>query len=93
MVAASSRVISSSLFMPFAKVARRPVEIPQTIEDGAFDPVFSVALKRNLLVIVVLQHSIEKGKNAGVHQVIELHVDRQGLKYAHGDGADQRKVL
>jgi hypothetical protein len=81
------------LLLPLAEIARRPVELAQAVEDGAFDAVLCIAVERDALGLIVLHHSIEQTQHAGVNQVVEIHMHRQVLVHANGDRFDQRKMF
>ena len=80
-------------FVPLAKIARRPVHIAQAVENRALDTVLRVALKGNLLVVVILQGSIEKPHDSRVRQIVQIHVDRKVFINAHGDSTHERQVF
>src|SRR5450432_4610339 len=79
--------------MPSAKITRGPIELTQAVEDGALDPVLGIAVKHDLLLGVVLARSVEQPENAGVNQIVEIHVNRQVFVHSDGDGLHQPKML
>ena len=81
------------LFVAAAHVARGPIELPQAIEDRALDAVLGVARKRYLFVGIVLAGGVEQAEDAGVHQIVHVHMDGQVLMHANGDGFHQRQMF
>ena len=81
------------LFVAAAHVARGPIELAQAVEDRALDAVLGIARKGNLFFGIVLAGGVEQAENAGVNQIVHIHVDRQVLMHANRDGFHQRQVF
>ena len=81
------------LLLAAAQIARSPIQLAQAVEDGAFDAVLGVAVKRHVLGAVVFGHGIEQPHDAGVDQVVQIHVNRQVFVHTNGDRLYQRKVI
>ena len=81
------------LLVAFTQIARCPIHVAKAVENRAFDAVFRITPKADLLVFVVLQGGVEKTHDAGVDQIVEIYVDRQILINPHRDCPYQRKVF
>ena len=81
------------LLLPPAQIARRPIHLPQTIQNGALDAVLGVAVEEHVLGPVIFGDGIEKAHDAGVDQVVEVHVNRQVLVHTNGNRLHQRKMV
>ena len=80
-------------FVPFAKVAGRPVHVAKAVEDRAFDAVFGIALKGDLFVVVVLERGVEQAEYARVNQIVEFDMHGKVFIDPDGNGADEGQVL
>ncbi len=89
----SSRVMRFHHFLALAQVARRPVELPQAVQDRSLDPVLRITVEDHLLFRIVLARGVEQTQHAGVNQVVKVDVHRKVLMYPHRDGLHQRKVI
>jgi hypothetical protein len=76
-----------------AHVLGSRVKLPKAIEHRCFDPVFGVARKDALLLGIEFVGGVEKTENTGMHQIVQVHVNRQILVHANGDGPHQGEVL
>ena len=88
-----SCVTDIQLLLPLAQIARGPVELAQTVQNGALHAVLGVALENDFLVRIVFRRGIEQPQHAGMHQIVQIHVHRQALMNANRDGLHQRKIL
>ena len=79
--------------MPPPQIPRRPIELPQAVQDRAFDAVLGVAVEYHLLLGVVLAGRVEQPQDAGVDQIVQIHMHRQILVHPDGDGFHQRQMV
>ena len=68
-------------------------QLPQAVENCAFDAVLGVSLEVHVLRCVKFVNRIEKTQYPGVDQVVEFDMHGQILVYADGDRLHQRKVI
>jgi hypothetical protein len=55
------------------------VELPQAIQHRCFDAVFGVTRKDGLLLGIEFVGCVEQPENAGMHQFVQVHVNRMVL--------------
>jgi len=79
--------------VPPAQVPRRPVKLAQAVQNRSLDAVLGVAVEDHLLVRIVLAGGIEQSQNAGVDQVIQIHVHGEILMHSHRNGLYQGQMV
>src|ERR1035438_9919163 len=60
-----------------AQVARTPVHVPQTVQNGSPNAELGIGGKAHLLVGVELVHGVDQAHDTGVQKIVERNVLRQ----------------
>jgi hypothetical protein len=77
------------LLLPFAQIARSPIELAQAVEDGALDAMLGISMEGHILRRVVLGDGIEQPEYAGVREIVQIHMHGKVFMNANGDGLHQ----
>lgn len=81
------------LLLPFAQIARSPIELTQAIQNGALDTMFGISVEDHILVRVVLGDGIEQPQDTGVGEIVQIHMHGQVLVYTNRDSFHQWQVF
>jgi hypothetical protein len=68
-----------------AQVPRRPIELPQAVQNRSLDAVLGVAVENHFLVGIVLTGGVEQPEDTGMDQIVQIHMDGQILVHPHRD--------
>ena len=79
--------------MPPPQIPGRPVELPQAIEDRAFNAMFRIAGKRNLFFGIVFGRGVKQPENTRVNEIVEIDVNRQIFVNADRDCLYEGQML
>ena len=92
-VSASSLRLASTCSVALAEIAGSPIQLAETVENGAANPMLGIRAEGDFLVGGVLGGRIEQAHHAGVNQVIEFYVYCQGLLHMRRDGVHEVEML
>ena len=76
------------LFVTPAKIPAGPVQLPQTIQHRAFDPMLGVALEQDVLAFVELLGAVDQPQHTGVNEIVEIGVYGKTLVQPDRNGFD-----
>ncbi len=79
--------------LALAQIPRRPVELPEAVQDGSLDAVLRIAVEDHSFVRIVFAGRVKQAEHAGMNQVIEVHMHWKTFMHSHRDGLHQRKVV
>src|SRR6267378_1569321 len=76
-----------------AQMARAPVQLTKTVQNGSANPEFRIGLELHVLAGVKFFHRIDQADHPGMDQIFERHLRRQSVMNSPGDVPDLRQML
>src|SRR5438128_2611741 len=76
-----------------AQVARAPIQLPQTVENGSSNTKLGITAELHMLGAVVLVQGIDQSENASVHQILQRNVAGQAFVDAASDVTHLRELF
>src|SRR6266576_196010 len=76
-----------------AQMARAPVQLTKTVQDGSANPEFRVRLELHVLPRIKFLHRIDQDDHPGMDQIFERHLRRQSVMNSPGEVPYLRQML
>src|ERR1700674_1796518 len=76
-----------------AQMARTPVQLTQTVQNGSANMKFRIGLKLDVLTWIKFFNCVDQPDHPGMDQILERHLRRQAVVYSAGDVTDLRQMF